>query len=124
MFIITLGANAGSGAATLTVLACDDTTPSNTAAVTFQYQVLNASDVLGDVAIATTAGLASVGTADTITLIDVDAASIAEATINSTVGNKYVKLQCTETQGDAVDGSITCILYGLRYTPLTATQLV
>jgi hypothetical protein len=124
VFVIALGLNAGSGAATATVLACDDVTPNNTTAVAFTYQVLSASDVLGDVTAATSSGLAAIGTADTITLISVTAASIAAASVNSTVGNPYVQLKLTETQSDAVDGGVTAYLYGLRFAPLTATQLV
>jgi hypothetical protein len=122
VFVIALGENAGSGAATITVLACDDVTPNNTTAVSFTYQILSASDVLGVATVA--ASLAAVGTADTVTIISVTAAAIAAASVNSTVGNPYVQLKCTETQSDAVDGGITAYLYGLRFAPLTATQLV
>ena len=38
LFIIACNANAGSGAATATVLACDNVTPSNTAAVRFGWE--------------------------------------------------------------------------------------
>ncbi len=124
LFIIVLGANAGSGAATATVLACDDVTPNNTTAVAFKYQILSAADALGVTTAATSSGLAAIGTADTVTVIDVTARSIAEASVNSTVDNPYVQLKLTETQSDAVDGTIICLLYGLRFAPLTATQLV
>ena len=123
LFIIATNANAGSGAATITVLACDDVTPSHTAAVPFRYQTISA-DVQSAVSAATTSGLASVGTANTIYLIEVDAADVAAAAVNSTYNNKYVQLKATETQSDAIDGAILAVLIGPRYSPLSATQLV
>ena len=70
LFIIACNANAGSGAATATVLACDDVTPSNTAAVPFKYQVLSASDVLGATTAATVSGLAAIVSNRSCTRID------------------------------------------------------
>lgn len=123
LFIIATNANAGSGAATITIEACDDVTPSNTTAIAFRYQTVSA-DVQSAVSASTSTGLASVGTANTIYLIEVDAADVAAASVNSTYNNPYVRLKATETQSDAVDGAILAILIGTRYSPLTATQLV
>ena len=123
LFIVACNANAGSGAATLTVEACDDVTPSNTTAIAFRYQTIVA-DVQGAVTAATSSGLAGVGTANTLTLIEVDAADVSAASVNNTYNNKYVRLRATESQSDAVDGAILAILVGPRYSPLSATQLV
>jgi hypothetical protein len=122
IFQIACNANVGSGAATITIEACDDVTPSHTAAVAFTYKTTSAADADGAVTAATSSGI-SVGTADTITTIYVSAATIAATAVNSTYGNQYVRLKATETQSDAVDGAITAMLCGLRYSPLAATQL-
>lgn len=122
VFEVLTNANAGSGAATITIEACDDTTPSNTTAVAFRYKVVSSGDTQGAVTACASTGL-SVGTANRIVLIEVDAATVAAAAVNSTYGNSYVRLKATETQSDAVDGSITAKLINLRYQELTATQL-
>lgn len=122
IFMVIMNANAGSGAATITVEACDDVTPTNTTAITFRYKLISAGDTQGAVTAATTSGI-SVGTANTILYVEVDAATVAAATVNSATGNKFVRLQATETQSDAVDGVITGFLNHLRYAELSTTQL-
>jgi len=122
LFMIATGNNAGSGAATITIEACDNATPSNTTAIAFRYQVIT-SDVQGAVTAASSSGLAAVGAADTVWLFEVDAAAVAAASVNSTYNNHYVRLKVTETQSDAVDGAILAFLIGPRYAPLSATQL-
>lgn len=122
LFAIYTGNNAGSGAATITIEACDNVTPSNTTAIAFKYQTISA-DVQGSVTWATSSGLAAVGAANTVYLFEVDAATVAKASVNGATGNKFVRLKATETQSDAVDGAITAMLIGLRYQPLSATQL-
>jgi hypothetical protein len=123
MFIVACNANAGSGAATITIEACDNVTPSNTTAIVFRYQLISTVDIPGTLTAAATTGVTSVGTANTMLLVEVDAATVAAATVNSTVGNKFVRLKATETQSDAVDGAILAFLFGLRYAPLAATQI-
>jgi hypothetical protein len=122
MFIVAMNNNAGSGAATITIEACNNVTPSNTTAIVFRYQLISTTDLPGTLTTAATTGV-SVGTANTMLLIEVDAATVAGAAVNSTYGNKYVRLKATETQSDAVDGAILSFLFGLRYAPLTATQI-
>ena len=122
MFVIAMNANAGSGAATITIEACDDVTPSNTTAIAFRYQLISTVDIPGTLKAATSAGV-SVGTANTIMLIEVDAAAVASAAVNSTYNNEVVRLQATETQSEAVDGAIMALLFGLRFSPLAATQI-
>lgn len=122
IFIVAMNANAGSGAATITIEACDDVTPSNTTAIAFQYKLISAGDTQGAVTAATSAGV-SVGTANTMVFIEVSAAAVAAASVNSTYNNHYVRLKATESQSDAVDGAITAFLNNLRYQELSATQL-
>lgn len=122
VFIVAINANAGSGAATITIEACDDVTPSNTTAIVFYYQLISTTDIPGTLTAATTSGV-SVGTANTMLLVEVDAADVAAASVNSTYENTYVRLKATETQSDAVDGAILAFIPSLRHAPLTATQI-
>ena len=122
LFVIAMNANAGSGAATITIEACDDVTPTNSTAIAFRYQLISTVDIPGTLTAATSAGV-SVGTANTIMLIEVDAAAVASAAVNSTYNNEFVRLQATETQSDAIDGAIMAFLFGLRFSPLAATQI-
>jgi hypothetical protein len=123
LFVIAMNANAGSGAATITVEACDDVTPSYQTEIPFPYQLISTTDIPGTLTAATSTGVASIGTANTMLLVQVDAAVVASASVNSTYGNEFVRMQCTESQSDAIDGAIMAFLFGLRYSPLTATQI-
>lgn len=122
IFIVAMNNNAGSGAATITIQACDNVTPSNTTAIAFQYKLISAGDTQGAVTACASTGV-SVGTAQTMIFIEVSAAAVGAAAVNSTYNNHYVRLKATETQGDAVDGAITCFLNNIRYGELSATQL-
>jgi len=122
IFMVIMNANAGSGAATITIEACDNVTPSNTAAIAFRYKLVSAGDTQGAVTACASTGV-SVGTANTILYVEADAADVAAAAVNSTYNNHYVRLKATESQSDAVDGAITAFLNNLRYQELTATQL-
>lgn len=122
VFIIAMNNNAGSGAATITIEACDNVTPSNTTAIAFQYKLISAGDTQGAVTACASTGV-SVGTAQTMIFIEVSAAAVAAASVNSTYNNHYVRLKATESQSDAIDGAITCFLNHIRYAELTATQL-
>lgn len=122
IFMVIMNANAGSGAATITIEACDNVAPSNTTAIAFRYKLISAGDTQGAVTACASTGV-SVGTANTILYVEVDAADVAAAAVNSTYNNHYVRLKVTESQSDAVDGAITAFLNNLRYQELTATQL-
>uniref|UniRef100_A0A6M3IRI5 Uncharacterized protein n=1 Tax=viral metagenome TaxID=1070528 RepID=A0A6M3IRI5_9ZZZZ len=123
MFVVACNANVGSGAATITIEACDNVTPSNTTAIVFRYQLISTTDLPGTLTAATTSGVASIGTTNTMLLVEVDAATVGAASVNSTYNNTFVRLKATETQSDAVDGAILAFLFGLRYSPLTTTQI-
>ncbi len=123
VFVIAMNTNGGSGAATITIEACSNAAASYTTAIVFRYQAIATTDIPGTLTAATTSGVTSVGTANTMLWIEVDAATVAAATVNSAVGSKFVRLKATETQSDAVDGAIMGFLFGLRYSPLTATQI-
>lgn len=97
------------GKGTLTVEACDDTTPSNTTAVAFRYRRMTtgASDVLGAISNATAAGIDTVPGEDTIIEISVKADELPS-------GKPYVRLKAAEAVNDPVAGAIV-ILAKPRY---------
>jgi hypothetical protein len=98
--IVWYGTNASSGASTLTVDACDNTTPSNTTAVAFQYRVSTTFDTWGSWTQATTAGFTVGGSADSMWQIYVPAAELAGA------GYAYGRITMVESTNQAADGMV------------------
>ncbi len=98
------------GKGTLTVEACDDVTPSNTTAVAFRYRrvTTGASDEIGAISTATTAGIDTVPGETTLIEIEVKADELP-------AGKPFVRLKCTEAVNDPVNGAVLIILSGLRY---------
>jgi hypothetical protein len=78
------------GTSTITVEACDDVTPTTTAAVPFYYRALTATDVNGAMTAATSAGFTTTAGSAQIYTIQVDQAELASA------GYKYVRLKAVE----------------------------
>jgi len=107
IFFIIINANAGSGAATITVESCDTAVPGTGTAIAFKYWSCTTPDVWSDMATATTAGFSASGS-DNMYAIEVSADGLSGT-------DEFVRLQCTETQSDAVDGAITCIAGRGRY---------
>ena len=106
VFVLIQNANAG-GNSSVRICACDDTTPTTTVAVSFQYQMITAPDTIASVG-ESKALLTSTG-ADIIYVLEVDAAKVAEE------GYKYVYLQSVEVTNNGVDGAVFAFLTGLRY---------
>jgi len=116
IFIITL--TAGTGSASIQILAADDATPTTTSAVSFLYKAITAPDTQG--ATTETKTLVAGAASDMIYVCEVDAIKLAE------VGYGYVQMQALEKLNRPVDGHITGpILLGLRSAEdVTPTQLV
>lgn len=110
IFVIHYGVGT-TGTQTFTVLACDDTTPSNSSAVPFHYRQILTTDVPGDLTAATTAGFTTTAGSSKIVVIEVDAAALA-ADGN---GYEYVQLSAIEPADAAVLAGITVILAEPRY---------
>lgn len=108
VFIITTLANAGGNAA-ITVLACDDTVPTNTSAIPFSYRLCTAPNTLGAITRATTSGFTTSTSANITYLVEVNQADLHDS------GYGYIQLKCTEDTDAAVDGSICCFLTGLTH---------
>lgn len=99
------------GTSTLTVEACDDTTPSNSSAVAFVYRVMTTAGTWGAATAATSAGFATTAGSSDMYLIDVPAGNVGAT------GYGYVRLKCVEVADDPVIGCIIGAVYGLRYAP-------
>ena len=97
------------GTSVVTVLACDDVTPSNTHAVAFKYRINTGTDVWGAWTEATTTGFTT--TAGANQLYQIWAAAEEQAHI----GYGYVKAVFTEAADDPVTGAVLIQLIGGRY---------
>lgn len=114
MFILHWGVGA-TGTTLITVEACDNVSPSNTAAIVFWYREITSGDTDGAWTKATTAGFTTTAGSNHIIQIFVSASDVAAASVNSTVGNKYVQLDCVEQTASAILGGGLFIGIGGRY---------
>ena len=97
------------GTDTVTVLACDNVTPSNTHAVAFKYRVSTTPDTWGAWTEATTAGFATTAGSNQVYQIWVAAEELAH------IGYAYVKVVFTQLVNAAVISSVMATLIGARY---------
>jgi len=107
-FLIYKGVGA-TGTSTITALAADDTTPSNTTAVEFLYRTCTSGDTWSDWTTATTAGFTTTAGSSQMYQIYVDAAQLAEE------GYGYCQLQAVEVVDSPVLGGIVAGVVDLRY---------
>lgn len=95
------------GTATVRIFACDDTTPTNTTAISFKYARITSGDTKA--ATAESKALRTTAGANQAYVIEVEAAKLAEQ------GYEFVQLEAAEADNDPVDGTIFGpILSGLR----------
>jgi len=107
-FFIWYGTNASSGASTLTIEACDDTTPSNSTAVAFYYRNSTTFDTWGSWTAATTAGITVGGSADSAWWVWVDASELAAE------GYGYVRAKLVESTNQEADGTVAAFVVNPR----------
>lgn len=113
LFVVYCGlATGGTATAVFTVDACDDVTPSNTTAIPFWYREIVTGDTEGAITRATSAGFTCTAGSSKIILIEVDAADVAAANVNSTYGNHFVRLHSVEGVNDPVVAGLNVILGG------------
>ena len=107
-FVVQLAGATGS--ASIQIFACDDTTPSNTSAISFKYKRITSGDTQG--ATTETKLLRTTAGADQAYAIEVEAAKLAEIT---SFDAKYIQFDATEAANDPVDGLVFGpVLMGLR----------
>ena len=99
------------GTSTITVEACDDTTPTNSTAVAFYYRTCTTGDTWSDVTKATTAGFATTAGSAQMYQMWVPASELGEE------GYGYARLKAVEVADDPVLAGILCGVYGLRNAP-------
>ena len=105
------------GTSTLTVEACDDTTPSNTTAIPFRYKIMTATDVEGAITDATTTGFVTTAGSSHVYMIEASSEEMGDT------GYGYVRLTAVESANDPVLGGIMILGLGSRYAqdvPATA----
>ena len=106
------------GTSTVTIEACDDTTPTNVSALAFRYRIRTATDVWGALTAATTTGFTTTAGSSQWYQIHVDADSLAAS------GYKYLRLKAVEVVASARLGGCWAELWPLRIQrAVTATQL-
>lgn len=116
-FIIYKGVGA-TGTFTVTVEACDDTTPSNTTAIAFAYRANTSSDTYGALTWAASTGFTVTAGSNHIYIIEVDADMLANS------GYKYVRLKTVESVDSPILGGVMTVHWPLRYPrAVTASQI-
>ena len=110
-------ATAGTETGTVTVLGCDNVTPSNTTAVAFQYRISTTPDVWGAWTQATATGFVMTAGDNQVYEVFVPAANLAA------IGYAYVQLQIVEVINDPLVGAILMAVVNPSYQPVPATLL-
>lgn len=108
LFEIIKGVGA-TGTSTITVLSCDDTTPTTTAAVAFMYRASTTPDTWGAWTQATTAGFATTAGSNQVYQIYVDAQKLAANNYG------YAQLQAVEVVNSPVVGAVMAYIVNPRY---------
>jgi len=119
LFIIYKGVSTGgTDNATVTVQACDDTTPSTTSAVAFYYRACTSADTWGVWTPATAAaGFSITAGSSQMYMVYVPSAKLAE------VGYGYGRLKSVEVTDDPVVGCILALVTDPRYSEQPQTLI-
>ena len=105
------------GTSTITVLACDDVTPSNTTAVAFWYKEITSDPGDTEWTLATSAGFLTTAGSNAMFRIWVPADLIGAA------GYGYARINAAEGTDAAVLGGILAILHEPKFMPETVTVI-
>jgi hypothetical protein len=106
------------GTSTITVEACDDVTPSNTAAIPFFYRNVTTGDTATALTAATTAGFTTTAGSAHMVLVAADCAELAAS------GYGYMRLKAVEVVDDPVLAGILCFLTDLRFSEVTGRTAI
>jgi hypothetical protein len=115
-FLLYRGVGA-TGTALITILSCDDVTPTNSTAVAFWYKQVTSDP--GDTAwtLATTAGFTTAAGSNAMFRCWVPADLIGQH------GRNYAQLSLTEPTDSPVLGGILAILHGPKFEPVISTVI-
>lgn len=97
------------GTSTITVEACDDTTPTTSSAIPFHYQTVVSGDTHSALTAAAAAGFATTAGSSQLYKVSVEARALAA------LGYEYVRLKAVEVVDSPVLGGIMAALQGPRY---------
>lgn len=97
------------GTSTITIEACDDTTPTTTAAVPFIYRTCTTGDTWGSWTAATTTGFATTAGSSQLYQMYVDGQDLAAQ------GYGYARLKMVEVVDSAIVGAVLVVVCNLRY---------
>jgi len=114
LWVIHKGVGA-TGTSTITVLACDDVTPTTSAAVAFMYRTNTSGDTWSDWTRATTAGFTTTAGSSQMYQVYVEATEIGAE------GYGYAQLKAVEVANDPVLGGITCAIVNPRYSEVDSS---
>lgn len=106
------------GTVTLTVSACDNTTPSNRTAIPFIYRINTGTDVWGAWTAATTDGFITTAGSNHVYQVWVDPSEIAEESSRG-----YVEMTLTEGADAAVLAGVLAIVMNPRYQVQTGSLI-
>lgn len=106
------------GTSTITVEACDDTTPSNAVAIEFRYQTVLTGDVHSELLDAAVGGFTTTAGNSQMYKMTVDAQALAS------LGYKYVRLKAVEVENSPVLGGITIALITARFDQAVQTSAI
>ena len=117
LFEITKGVGA-TGTSTITVLSCDDVTPTTTAAVAFMYRISTTPDVWGAWTQATTAGFALTAGSDQMYQVYANAQNLAANNYG------YAQLSAVEVVDSPVAAGINAYIENSRYADVPNSLIV
>lgn len=107
-FVVQMGVGT-TGTSTITIEACDDTTPTNTTAIPFVYQACTTGDTFSGKTAATAAGFTTVAGSNKMYKIEVDSDALGA------LGYSYIRLKAVESVNDPVAGGILAVLTESKY---------
>jgi hypothetical protein len=117
VFAVYVGVGA-TGTSTLTVQACDDTTPSNRSAVPFYYREITTGDTEGAITAAAAAGFTTTPGSSKLVLVEVREDALASS------GYGYVQLKAVESANSPVLAGILVIGEAKIESALKASAIV
>ena len=107
VFVIVKGAG-GTGTAVITIESCDDTTPTTSTAVAFNYAQTTSGNTIGNITAATSSGFTTTAGANQTYVMEIRADELSGS-------DKYVRMVATESANDPVDGAGLVILGHPKY---------
>lgn len=116
-FILQKGAGA-TGTSTVTVEACDDTTPTTSEAIAFKYQAITSGDTHGALTNATTSGFTTTAGANQMYKIVVHAQDLAS------LGYEYVRVKFVEVADDPVTAGVLAVFRDPTYDVSVGESLI